>query len=300
MPRRFPHPFRRRSRPLPPRSAVLPAEDSPVHHNGGLPLPVDTPETILVKDPDRPQERILVFPARIMDDVERFSPGRFCGVRTDAVEMMDRLFSRRVIPEDFQERGEALEADESWKQVVVGVVTWHAPTRQVWTYRRGATEGRLTGKLSCIIGGHVNLGDFLASIPPRPFPDPPIADMANVVWHAGLRELDEEAQGWQGNWKNHHSDCRLILMGCVNDEADHVGRCHFGVLYRLDLATLGVVDQFHFAQETGVGAGWMPSSLVAEGILEDPHDVQNDVIVETWSQLVARHLHEMAPVRSAP
>lgn len=233
-------------------------------------------------------EEILCFPTAILEDASRFSPGPFCGVRTDAIEMAGRIFPGGVGPGDFLPRSAALEGDTAWTQVVAVAVPWHASTRQVWTYRRGGTEGRLAGKVSCLIGGHISLDDaYPIDLSPEARMVVPPVDLLDVAFVAAIREMGEEAQGWSGNWKSHHSDIRLTLMGVVHDTSDDVGRVHLGILYRLDLAKLDI--PMTFAREAGEAGRWVS---VADFVWQNPESS------ETWSAHVARHLYETSPVRT--
>lgn len=232
----------------------------------------------------RPAEQILVFPSLLMDRPEVFSPGRFCGFRTDPLEMVTRLFPRGVTLQDFRSRDAVLEANENLRQVVVTVVPWHKESRQVWCYRRGETEGRLAGKLSCLVGGHVNLTDFgIASS----LLNPPVCDLMDVLWVGAIREMGEEVVNWKGNWRTHHSDCRIIMSGVVSDEVTPVDRCHFGFVYRMDVSRLDL--PVAFAKSAGQSAGWKPVDSLVDG---DPETV------ETWTRHVARHLSEKYSIRS--
>lgn len=261
----------------------MPWDHSPILANGQPSAPVPSPEAA-PDGPGRPPERVLCFPSAMMDDPSRFAPGRFCGFRTDAPEMSTRLFPKGVTELDFVYRFPSLELNTSIKQVIACVVPWHASTRQVWVFRRGASEGRLEGKLSCLVSGHVNIAD---AHPDGMSCEDPV-DLLDATFRGSLREMGEEVGDWNENWKSHHSDCRLILAGCVNDE-DAVGRVHFGVVYRLDVARLEIPAAF--ARDAGQGQGWMPvDRLISASFF--PH-------VESWSHHVGRHLAESSPVRSA-
>lgn len=269
------------------RRAVLPAEGSSVLRNGHPAKPSPLRPVSEIGDP----ESVLTFPSSLLDDPAVFSPGRFGGFRSDAMESIDRLFPRGVLPEDFQPRTLGLETDPKVKQVIVGVVPWHAATRQVWAYHRGGGEDRLHGKVSCLIGGHVNLGDLHAVLKPPSR----LADLADVLWAAALRETGEELSGWKGNWKSHHSDCRLILAGVVNDDGFHaapVDHHHFGFVYRLDVAQIDTPLAMIEQNERSIG--WVPVERI-----NDSRDRYRIGEPETWTRHVCRHLAETSPSRSS-
>ncbi|MDD5556112.1 MAG: phosphoesterase [bacterium] len=112
---------------------------------------------------------------------------------------------------------EAAETDPSRKQPIAYCVIVNPRASLVFAYLRATGEGeydeaRLRGKWSIGIGGHVDRADGDA------LPDPVRASMR--------RELGEEI-GWDGPFEPR-------IIGYINDDADMVGKVHFGLLYRLD------------------------------------------------------------------
>lgn len=218
--------------------------------------------------PSVARENVLVFPRSLMESWLVFS-----GFRTDAAEMVSRFLPG---PLEFLPRSDLLETDETRKQVVAAVVPWDRNRRRVWCFRRGATEGRLEGLLSCLVGGHVSEVDRLTVGQTDPL---------DVIWAGAIREMGEEFTNWDGNWRSNHSDIRLTLAGVVNHEGDPVSRVHFGFVYRLDVQKPNI--PLRFAKEAGTGAGWIDIDQVVDGL-----------DVEPWSRHVARHLAEScSPVR---
>lgn len=158
----------------------------------------------------RAEEALLCFPAREMDNYIRFN-----GFRDDfndwAVRLLgnsQRLWLHRVM----------LEEDASFKQVVVNVVFWDERQRAVWLYRRKGGERRLHGKVSCLVGGHVNATDGM---------DDPL----EACWQAMLREIGEELRLTDRERPCDASPMEVKLIGVVNDETDDVGPYHFGFVY---------------------------------------------------------------------
>jgi len=90
---------------------------------------------------------------------------------------------------------------------------------RIFTYRRtsGGGEGRLYGKRSIGVGGHVNPCDG----------DPSATGMLSVFDTAAEREVAEEIRI--------HSAYSKSLIGYINDDSNDVGRVHFGVVYVFDL-----------------------------------------------------------------
>lgn len=284
----------KRSSPSP-RKVTLAAEDSHLLTNGHATLEPQQPQEGPQEAAGGHPERILVFPSSLFSEAPDTSLRPFIGFRTDAPEMAGRLFPKGVSSRDFLPRTPSLESDESMTQVVACVVPWHAASRQVWCFRRGATEGRLRGKLSCLVGGHVNFSDaYPADLTDGKVGLVPGPDFLDVTFAAVLREMGEELSDWEQNWKSHHSDCRLILMGVVRDVTTPVDRVHLGIVYRLDLARLDI--PMGFAKEAGEAAEWVSVDGLPLSAL--PGESRLDGSVENWTQHVARHLSEVSPVRT--
>ncbi len=113
----------------------------------------------------------------------------------------------------FAPRREA-EQDFSKKQIIPYALLFDVQGR-VLTYRRHGSEGRLAGRCSAGIGGHVNDCDAGATLSDRLL--------------SGLtREMREET----GIMLNPVS---TELLGMINEDESEVGRCHAGVVFRVEL-----------------------------------------------------------------
>lgn len=110
-------------------------------------------------------------------------------------------------------RTETLEADPAWKQLIpYGILTHDS---RVFCYQRTkqASEGRLEGKMSIGIGGHVNTEDCPDDWRLNPYTLERCLD----------RETDEEIKYW-------HTETRCL--GLLNDDSNDVGRVHIGIVYQ--------------------------------------------------------------------
>ncbi len=136
----------------------------------------------------------------------------------------------------FVPRPEA-EADDSLKQVIpYQVFTCNG---RFFVFRRGGGvgEGRLAGRLSLGIGGHINDRDAAAGF----------LTMDDFMG-ALLREREEELVV-TGPVKTH-------FIGWINDDSDSVGRVHLGAVFRCETENRDIVrlrtgsEDLHFV-------GWM-------------------------------------------
>jgi len=121
---------------------------------------------------------------------------------------------------EWVERNEA-EKDWTRKQIIPYVCLRHG--NKVFTYRRSTAggEGRLHGKISIGIGGHIKKElDYQEGI-----------SATGAIRAAMLREVHEEI--YPGIPESQFG--RIIHIGFVNDDSDEVGLVHFGVVYLLQL-----------------------------------------------------------------
>lgn len=106
-----------------------------------------------------------------------------------------------------------VEQNPSYKQPVAYSAIINPFSQKIFVYQRAKkdekySEKRLQGKLSCGIGGHIEKQDI---------------ENRSPISASMLRELDEEVE-IIGSKKPR-------IVGYINDDADSVGRVHFGLLY---------------------------------------------------------------------
>jgi predicted NUDIX family phosphoesterase len=146
-----------------------------------------------------------------------------------------------------------LETDRAYKQLATYCLVTYGGL--IFAYRRakGSGEGRLLGKGSIGVGGHVSLEDAEAV-------DPRFAGFGA----AAAREVREEL--------NPAGDFGLSFAGLVNDDRDPVGRVHLGLVFVARLATAPVLAPSPEVEPVG----WLrPEQLT---------DVEG---LERWSQILA-------------
>jgi predicted NUDIX family phosphoesterase len=193
-------------------------------------------------------ERVLVVPTEVFHRL-----GHFQGFTSDVARYLDELFSREHV--SYRPRHQ-VEQDPGFKQLIPYVIFCHrdgSGRQRVFQYTRGTGqgEGRLHGKRSVGIGGHISAIDADAD-----------ADATADPYREGMRrELDEEVvveTPYQGH-----------LVGLINDDQTEVGRVHLGVVHRFDVEQPAVRPR----EDEIIQSGFRP----VEAILADLTGF------ETWS-----------------
>lgn len=169
----------------------------------------------------------------------------------DVPEYVEAIFGDG--PLCYMDRPEA-EVSEEWVQLIpYCVVQRQCPERRVFHYRRAGSEGRLTGKRSLGVGGHVNPVDGF-----RP---------GRAAYERGVRRelLEEIGYGYE--------DCLLPVVGLIYDPSNAVGKVHLGLLHGVDV--LGDFEP-------------TPESALKESEFCPPYELPPIEEFETWSQLIIR------------
>jgi predicted NUDIX family phosphoesterase len=198
-------------------------------------------------------EKVVAFPSRLLWEF-----GYFQGMTWDLEKYYPLVGDRRL-----QHRVEksAAERDPTFKQIVSYVMLIHGT--RVFTYRLG--EGvPSSGTHAVGVGGHVSdVDDGDASRP--------------SYSEAARREIDEEVDIGQGV-------AQPRLVGFVNDDSDHIGRCHFAALHvlRLDRPYVGVRDATILE----------PRFCGAAHLRQRVHRFQN------WSRICIAHLERLVAAAS--
>lgn len=190
-------------------------------------------------------ERVLVIPTLLFHEL-----GYFQGFNADVRPYRSVLESRNTL---FLSRAEA-EDDPSYKQLIPYCI-FRCGDR-ILSYRRdkGTGEGRLLGKRSVGIGGHISEADAGGSDHP---------------YDVGMRrEIEEEIEVG--------SAYRVSVLGLINDDQTEVGKVHLGVVHVFDLDQPNVLPR-----ETSIAEiRFDPLTELAARADE----------FETWSQICLRHL----------
>ena len=190
-------------------------------------------------------EHVLVVPTLLFHEV-----GYFQGFTTNVAPYLATLLdpaygSYRPRP--------AMEQDPSFKQLIPYCIFRFED--QIFYYRRskGTGEGRLHGKRSIGVGGHISSEDQAAASP---------------YLQAMQREIAEEVFLESGY--------RQTCVGLLNDDESEVGKVHLGVVHIFDLDEPKVLPRETSMIETGFAT---------------VNDLAEDIdSFETWSQLCLRHV----------
>ena len=163
----------------------------------------------------------------------------------------------------WRERGE-VEHDETWLQPIAYLVL-HDDAGSLWCYRRSGGDDRLEGRLSCGVGGHVELCDGSG--------EPPF-DPEATLRCALMRELCEELQA--------PAIVDLQLRALIHEGLTPVGRVHLGVMYT--------------ARWRGAAAPQPQPGQGLQGLgFLHPDRIASDLQFEHWSRLAANFLRGESP-----
>ncbi|RPI90247.1 MAG: phosphoesterase [Planctomycetaceae bacterium] len=191
-------------------------------------------------------EQVLVIPTAVFHDL-----GYFQGVCTNVEPYLARLFDAAHV--SYRPR-DVMETDPGFKQLIpYCLFRWQG---QLFHYTRGKLqgEGRLRGKRSVGVGGHISSTD--QSHRGSPYLD------------AMHREIEEEVYL--------ETPYRDRLVALLNDDQTEVGKVHLGIVHVFDLEEPKVRPR----EASMLDAGFAP----AEELLRDLDGF------ETWSQLCLSHL----------
>lgn len=165
----------------------------------------------------------------------------------------------------------AVEQDERYIQPIVYLVLLN-PAGQAWCYQRKGGDGRLDGRWSCGVGGHVDAADAVGT---ADAPTGSSFDPTATLQHALLREAHEELGITAADLP------ALQLRGLVYEGLSAIGRVHLGVLYTA--RWLHATPPRPCADEKLVGQGFVDLAVVA-----------SDLRFELWSRLACQFLQESA------
>jgi predicted NUDIX family phosphoesterase len=159
-------------------------------------------------------ERVLVFERALFESL-----GVFQGTSAHYQRYLERILDKKN--NRFHLRYQA-EKDETLKQIIPYVLFVNGD--EVFSYVRGrqAGETRLVGNRSVGIGGHINPQDEML------FSGAAMATDMQTYLEAVKREIEEEVLV--------EGDYSPDIVAILNDDANPVGRVHFGVVHvcRLD------------------------------------------------------------------
>jgi len=159
----------------------------------------------------------------------------------------------------YMRRGDA-EVDLAHKQPIPYAIVVNPKLKKVFVYKRSpkAGEGRLHGKYSWGVGGHVEKID----------------SSENPVHSSFLRELKEEV--------DIKGKTDVKVLGYINDDSNSVGKVHFCILYLVETDATEVIPK---ADE--IATGGFKDIAELRSLCSD-----DSVEVETWSQMAVDALQE--------
>ena len=183
----------------------------------------------------------------------------FNGYKTPA----SQVFLYRIYKESIPMSRRDCEEDPKFKHIIPYCMLT-SETNQIFVTRRttNQTEGRLHGKASIGVGGHIGPERFMT--------------IKDSIYVGMLRELQEELIGME--LVGHAFDFMPRLVGVVNDDSNPVGAVHFGLVYEV-LIDPERMDSIKIKETDNMVGEWMPRREALK--------VEN---YESWSALILREV----------
>ncbi len=213
---------------------------------------------------NKDDEKVLVIPSSELDRIGRFQ-GFTPQLRHKELLMLEPRFVRR---------GDC-ETDPSLKQIIPYQVVIREElgvNPLVFQRTKKSGEGRLIGKSSIGIGGHINDGDY-----------EPGADGLCSFHDAAERELLEELDCEDDDIL--HSD----IIGFLNDDSDPVGEVHLGVVM---VTILGCPTAPETKDDNIELLGYRTMQSLIHPNLKDKLENWSKILVSSgkfWSRLAESH-----------
>lgn len=161
-------------------------------------------------------EKVLVFPSHLLDGwLEKFEVNGGLLTGADAAFFLSGILDSKEL--FYKDRAEA-ETDEGFKQLIPYTVIVHADRAFVYERTPKGGEGRLHGKLSLGVGGHINPED---------------GEENASYWTGFRRELAEEV-GLKSD------KIYAPIRGVIYDASNAVGRVHLGVVHVLKVPSTAI------------------------------------------------------------
>lgn len=167
---------------------------------------------------------------------------------------------------------DALEVDEAFRQLLPYVVlTQVGPDDKTrfFVYQRGkgVGEGRLLGKVSIGLGGHIDLADVVH--------EQSIIDLTATIGSAMSRELQEEVEFSNPTAETPaDSDMNIFSVGTLIDNTDTVGRVHVGLVLNAQMGE-------------GVVAKCTEEELTTLSMMTPQELLDSGLPLENWTRIIA-------------
>lgn len=162
--------------------------------------------------------------------------GAFPGPQPESLFNLQHHFLPRAIAEH----------DAGFKQIIPYQL--FRCMERFFVYQRGGGvgEGRLAGKFSLGIGGHINSGDAREGI------------LTHAAYHAALaREREEELIC--------ESATNPLFLGWINDDSDPVGQVHLGAVHLCHIADRETVRLRLHGEDLHARGWWSVTEIRAQG-----------------------------------
>ena len=168
---------------------------------------------------------------------------------------------------------DSLESNELFRQLLPYVVITQVGAdnkTRFFVYQRGkgVGEGRLLGKVSIGIGGHIDLVDVVHK--------DSIIDLPQTIGGSMSRELQEEILFDHPRSEEGEGDSQINIfsLGTLIDNTDTVGRVHVGLVMNAQVAE-------------GVTMQTVEPELVTLGMMTPQELLDSGLPLENWTRIVA-------------
>ena len=203
------------------------------------------------------EEQVLVIERKVLEQV-----GMFQGLMFDVDKYKKQIFAPGV--SRYMPRSKA-EEDTNYKQIIPYVIMTHEGKYLSYVRGKRAGEGRLKGRGSIGIGGHINPEDDM----------PLFGDMFQDAYLSAVkREVEEEVSV--------ETDYTDRIVALINDDSNEVGQVHLGIVHCwfLDAAKVNKREQMITQM-----------SFMSSAELDDIRES-----LETWSSLCLDGLAQMTQI----
>lgn len=198
---------------------------------------------------------------------------------------MQDVLPHRLAPHLLLRQRSYLETDDGYLQLLPGVtfvrVNDDGDITHVYAYRRTKKVGeqRLGGKVSIIVGGHIEFDDLIME-------NPGVIDFLQTVDDNLHREIEEEVVFDAPSKLHLENPLEGVVLspkyrGLILDLENEVGRCHVGVHH---FAALPEHVEVRVVEETLDNIGFIP----VEEFLDPNSQYQGQY--EGWAEIVRHHL----------
>lgn len=181
--------------------------------------------------------------------------GAFAGPAPEALLALAQHFLPRAVAEH----------DPAFKQLIPYQLFCWADRFFVYQRGGGVGEGRLAGRFSLGIGGHINSGDTRDGVL-----------TANAYHAALLRERQEELSGV--------NDASARFIGWINDDSDPVGQVHLGAVHLCEVVDGAAVSIREHGEDLHARGWWSAEEIAAQRERFEKWSLLAVQLVESFTQ----------------